>query len=561
MRFIPTRYTFTLLCVLLLIAALAGTAESQEKQVYKASLGLYKENQYEKALATLTSISHWDSLVHDFIMLKCYCLLKQDRILDLTEVYMSALREKKTLKDIDIFFEDIKNIISEDKRHQLDKLEGRALGDALIAFWVARDPDPFTPENEYLAEYFRRLEYVKQHYQVNEKIGYDDRGRMYLKHGEPADKVIFPGGFSDSVPNESWLYTTSEGQFIYHFIDKQMIGRYFLEEDLGLARRHGVSLRLLEERAHLDPIYNSIVRSLQQDSSSTTSELQREILERIEDITVAETAEESFNPPKLVSISSSQHFYFDLFQYQSLESPAKTDLNVIIAFPAEKVDFFRSEGEYESRIEVGAIFYDATWREVTRYDKIKPFRAKSPPEESQYLLQGFWATVPPGQYHFALKAITAGSIRGQIYRMGLNVDSLGTSRLALSDIQIGHKLEPGADGQLRQRVPLAANLFRQFGKNEPIQVYFEIYNMIYDIDSKTHYTVQYFVNSLETTRAAAQQTVFLKQEFVGEARFEPVTLAIDITRLPPGRTRLTIVVEDLTVKESKEKYYDFLIVE
>ena len=292
-----------------------------------------------------------------------------------------------------------------------------------------------------------------------------------------------------------------------------------------------------------------------------TLDLQREVMERIEDMTVAESTEESFTPPKLVSIKSSQHFYFDLFQYKSLQAPSKTDMNIIIAFPAEKVDFFKSEGEYESRIEIGAIFYDDTWREILRYDKIKPFRAPSPPEESKYLLQGFWTTIPPGQYHFAIKVIAAGSVRGQIYRMGLNVDSLSVNRLALSDIQIGHILESTYEDLTRKRVPLVVNIFRQFAKTDPIQVYFEIYNLIYDIDEKTHYTVQYFVNTLETSKTANPQTVFLKQEFVGESRFQPVTLAIDINRLSAGKMRLTIVVEDLTVNETQEKYFDFLIIE
>ena len=113
----------------------------------------------------------------------------------------------------------------------------------------------------------------------------------------------------------------------------------------------------------------------------------------------------------------------------------------------------------------------------------------------------------------------------------------------------------------RKRVPLAINLFRQFAKNSPIQVYFEIYNLIYDIEGKTHYTVQYNVKSIEPELSANPQTVFLRQEFVGESRFEPITLAIDITKLPPGKTRLAISVEDLTVGETREKYFDFLIFE
>ncbi|HYA48087.1 MAG TPA: GWxTD domain-containing protein, partial [Burkholderiales bacterium] len=75
------------------------------------------------------------------------------------------------------------------------------------AFWKHRDPTPETPENEFVAEHYRRIAYANQY------LGRDapfpgwktDRGRMHILLGEPQEVQQFMGknGVYDC---EAWFY-------------------------------------------------------------------------------------------------------------------------------------------------------------------------------------------------------------------------------------------------------------------------------------------------------------------------------------------------------------------
>ena len=77
----------------------------------------------------------------------------------------------------------------------------------ISAFWQRRDPEPLSPENEYRTEHYERINYA------NTRLGGEtpqpgwmtDRGRVYIKLGEPDDRESFqavPGLY----PAELWFY-------------------------------------------------------------------------------------------------------------------------------------------------------------------------------------------------------------------------------------------------------------------------------------------------------------------------------------------------------------------
>jgi hypothetical protein len=72
----------------------------------------------------------------------------------------------------------------------------------------------------------------------------DDRGVIYVRHGEPAKRARYAGSDSDS--NESWLYQTDRGPRIFHFIGlanpTTLVEQLPLNPEL-LASRGGLDLR------------------------------------------------------------------------------------------------------------------------------------------------------------------------------------------------------------------------------------------------------------------------------------------------------------------------------
>ncbi|MCI0623911.1 MAG: GWxTD domain-containing protein, partial [Acidobacteria bacterium] len=104
--------------------------------------------------------------------------------------------------------EEVVYIISNEERKMFLNLGSEGLREQFIEdFWVARDPTPGTPENEYKEEHYRRIEYANAYFGFD--VGTDgwrsDRGRTYIQLGEPVQKFRFIS-HGEVRPIELWFY-------------------------------------------------------------------------------------------------------------------------------------------------------------------------------------------------------------------------------------------------------------------------------------------------------------------------------------------------------------------
>ncbi len=102
------------------------------------------------------------------------------------------------------------------------------------AFWRARDPDPATKENEFLAEHYRRLEYASAKLsRETARPGFKtDRGRMYIILGEPSHITRFESQ-NEVVQCELWVYPSEPerglpSSFNLLFFRRRAVGEYEL---------------------------------------------------------------------------------------------------------------------------------------------------------------------------------------------------------------------------------------------------------------------------------------------------------------------------------------------
>lgn len=111
-------------------------------------------------------------------------------------------------------------------------------------FWQHRDDDELHPHGARVAEHYRRLDVARRSYRLvsehrqygiaeryrSGQAEYDDRGVIYIRHGEPDEKAQYnaPG----IEPNESWYYHRESGDLIFHFVARQDVQDYRLVESL-----------------------------------------------------------------------------------------------------------------------------------------------------------------------------------------------------------------------------------------------------------------------------------------------------------------------------------------
>ncbi|MFQ5738607.1 MAG: GWxTD domain-containing protein [Acidobacteriota bacterium] len=88
--------------------------------------------------------------------------------------------------------EDVHYIISRSEIKQFNQLSSDEDRRAFVEeFWRRRDPDPTTEANPFRQEHYRRLAYANAHFAHGKPGWRTDRGRVYIIHGEPAERLVF----------------------------------------------------------------------------------------------------------------------------------------------------------------------------------------------------------------------------------------------------------------------------------------------------------------------------------------------------------------------------------
>jgi GWxTD domain-containing protein len=94
-----------------------------------------------------------------------------------------------------------------------------------MEFWAKRDPNPETPENEFLTEFFERVRYANANFGYFGSGWKTDRGRIYIRRGPP-DSVESRPVTASGPAYEVWYYYERNLTFV--FVDRTGSGDYQL---------------------------------------------------------------------------------------------------------------------------------------------------------------------------------------------------------------------------------------------------------------------------------------------------------------------------------------------
>jgi len=163
--------------------------------------------------------------------------------------------------------EDVYYIISEEEKKVFKELQTDEERESFIEqFWVRRDPDPRTPDNEFKEDHYARIAYANERFASGIPGWKTDRGRIYIVFGKPAEIESHPsggtyqreywegGGTTATFPFERWRYRHIDGigdDVEIEFVDKTMSGEYKMamspDEKDALMMVPGAGLTLNEE--------------------------------------------------------------------------------------------------------------------------------------------------------------------------------------------------------------------------------------------------------------------------------------------------------------------------
>lgn len=584
----------------------------RSESIYTIGLGffdIYNREVAESILADLSSEGpeNLTSLMK-LLMARAFFVLGDNRIASV--YYYQALDDLNEISAREIYRDNIDIMLDKEK----DEYSRARTIDQKKAFfrkfWKGRDPSPTTEYNERLVEHYRRLNHSKQNFFIRQTKGYDDRGRIYIKHGEPDQVARLLGNFGIR-DSETWLYRRRPDNFIFHFV--QRTGSYLIVPRLAdavIGSEFGTSYsmmpsdedptqevlvsasdlnsnfrELLLNRAEIDPLYFQMAteRADFLDGDYVQREIMGNYLMQESRLTEAAlTVGESTETYRPDMGSDPMEYYYYTADFMAMN--ANSNVNIFYGLPVSELDFKRDilgvRVNYESTFAV----FDQEWNEVKRVYNQRSYQLKEEPNKSNrglLMVDRQTLNLPPGQYHYSVSVRDLGSNNLGIYKGELEVSHYRQNEFSVSQIIMASSITPheGRPGKFtRGRLNVMPLPSRTFLGNQPVFVYYEIYNLEKGSDEKKHYKVDFTIEAESLDRNIASKIVASFGRMVGrkedkgkitltfdkegdpESIVEAEYVSIDIADSPAGRYSLTVEVTDVVSGRKIVRNNEFSIV-
>jgi GWxTD domain-containing protein len=143
--------------------------------------------------------------------------------------------------------QDVRWIITDTELQAFKQLTNDEERDQFIEnFWLRRNPNPDSPDNEYREEHYARIAYANEHFAAGMPGWRTDRGHIYIAYGKPDSIDSHPsggsyerpmeegGGNTATFPFEIWHYRYLEGigdNIDLEFVDTCQCGDYHFTID------------------------------------------------------------------------------------------------------------------------------------------------------------------------------------------------------------------------------------------------------------------------------------------------------------------------------------------
>ncbi|MCK4549048.1 MAG: GWxTD domain-containing protein [Candidatus Krumholzibacteria bacterium] len=483
----------------------------------------------------------------------------------------------------------------------------------LRRFWLELDPTPTTRRNERMKEHFDRVKLVADKYGCEDPPGWDDRGEILIRYGQPDSikRVLAEiNRLEPLIPGEIWYYWSL--RMLVTFTDPHLTGRYIhtteaagyepWTDDYNEANYFKSSRMMLEDLAgSYDPnnptrrsnvINKFLPMHIDPDLTDPRNALNPGAIDHVYywsvprdallDITFRNLTDEYVKADRALYEFHHQiqrtrfiHYpgytldmqaYFDITTFRADNEKLRIEINFEI--PVSEVTFDTTGGRLEAEVELRVKVWDMAYNEIV--EKEERVRISVPNMRNAmvpaYLPGQVLLTLEPGYYRFGLETVDINSGARGVFKSTRRLTD--GPDLSLSDIQFARNIhESDEDSRYRKGsiivIPYPLHLYL---KPVPITFYFEIYGLDTDKEDFGSYKVEYSVAPEEKKRWGP---VYVDQETGISAGFKasgfgsqhPMRLEINTDNLWSGRFVLRVKVTDRRTRKSTEQTASFAILD
>jgi GWxTD domain-containing protein len=477
-----------------------------------------------------------------------------------------------------LFREDLGWVATPDELAAFDALEPAGRAPWIREFWRSRDARDARARGERLREHHRRLFYALEHYPLvsrHRRYGFenpyrtaqqtfDDRGAIYVRHGEPDRSVTFSA--PDVDPNETWMYARPEGNLVFHFVARGDVQDYKLVEsvtdilDPALALRlqagaeavSPLALELYTSRQFVDPLYQRLAMGGSVQQSLLTAE--RRLGQRSVSLgTATDSYALRFAAPLEAAIQ--RHVVGGT-------RGGESRLLLVFAVPGEDLVPEATSGGIVYRLHVRVVVTVGT-EPVLYLDTASVLtmaRALGPREDMHGLLS---LPIPPGRYQLRVVLTETRLGAGRVAADdSLDVPDFSAEGFGVSDVVVGR---PGSGARwISGGDTVSVTARRRMARADPLQVYYEVHGLAPGEAYRTRLEVRKHGGGsvfgwLGRLFGGGGPPIALSFEGVATGPTTRVLQTVDISDLAPGRYRLRILVRTDGPEEQLEREIDLEI--
>ena len=496
--------------------------------------------------------------------------------------------------------QDVAYIISDDEAKAFKNLSNDEERDSFIEnFWLRRNPNPDSPENEFREEHYRRIAYANEHFPAGKPGWKTDRGHIYITYGKPDSIDSHPsggsynrpfeegGGTTATFPFEIWNYRYIEGigtNVDIEFVDTCQCGDYHFtidrsEKDALLHVPNAGETQWEEmHQAKKADRFTSGLEALGVGPMST--QLQSKQFDRID------TAAKLFAPPpvKFKDLESfiSEHklltgpvFPFDVRTDFVKVTESTVIVPVTLQLKNRDITFVTKDGVAKGFVNILGKVTTLTHKTVQTFEDTVEITQPSELLEKTLTHQSvYWKALPllPGLYRLdiAIKDVNNPDHMGY-YGRGLEVptyhdEKLATSTLILADqMNLVSSREIGSGNfvigntYIRPRVSSNPATPVSFKRGQQFNFWMQVYNLGIDEATKSNQATVYY----QITETATGAVVFEKQldskELGAHSDQLTVEKTLPIAGLQPGKYKVTIKINDTISKQEIAQSAPFVV--
>lgn len=474
--------------------------------------------------------------------------------------YYRGLEQLKDRKMIDEIVAETEILLEKDEKREIENAPYDQKCLLVKKFWKKKDPTPTTPLNERFNVHFKRVQIARNNYPTLIPPYFDDRGKIYVKYGEPDGRYMSEIYEELIKPNESWSYEHSLGEgMVFDFVRE---GHSYWEvptlQDAFHAGVNRNAYELYKERANLSPAYQRL--GISPDES------------KMIDFKAKKSLAHQRAPAEISVFKIKGNvlpFFYNFARFR--DSDSKVRVEIYCGVPRSRLTFEENRTGKTTTLNYTLLLQDSNFTDIKRIRKRFPLAAASGEDVSTgvFLYQEN-VSLPPGMYHMAIRFENPEGTSYNVYKHELPLPEYPGSQLTISDLELASSIlmASGSDTFVKNGLQVIPKPYNIVDRQSPVAIYFEIYNLGFNTSGKSDYTVSYRVATVDEEKGAISKTISAIGSIFGGGRGAGVSssyrnsssdtsthefITFDMKNLPPGIVELVITVTDNVLNTETEK--------